>query len=146
MKVAGIVGMHTRARPLTLLSPVRLPSLKLGCYSSAIPVLSGTTTAVGPTGPRRWAMAAATTGGSRWHGRTSCGEPLFFEVTPPRPVRDGLAPHAVNGVFSSSLVVVSPLQTPVTPPRRQVPSVIVTFGGWLADPRRMPCGSTWRRR
>jgi hypothetical protein len=73
-------------------------------------------------------MAAATTAGSRWHGRTWCRERLFFEVTPPRPVRDGLAPHAVNGVFSSPLVVVSPLQTSVTPPRRQVPSGTVTLG------------------
>ena len=79
-------------------------------------------------------MAAATTGGSRWQGRTWCREPPFSEVTPASPVRDGLAPHAVNGVFSSPLVVVSPLETPVTPPRRQVPSVTVTFGGTAGRP------------
>ena len=73
-------------------------------------------------------------------------EPLSSKSTRPAPVREGLAPHAVNGVFFGSLVVVSPLQTSVTPPRRLVPSVAVTCGGWLADPRRMPCGSTWRRR
>ena len=81
--------MHIWPRAL-LSSCLLLAPLKLGCYSLAAQVLSGTTTTVGPSGPRLGravgAMAAATTGGSRWHEPDVVPGASFLRSHPADPV------------------------------------------------------------
>jgi hypothetical protein len=83
--VAGIVGIHTRARPLTLLSLVRFSSLTQGCYSSAIPVLSGTTTAVGAYRPATLGYGGPDNRRRPLVGPDVAAGASFFEVDPPGP-------------------------------------------------------------
>ena len=65
-----------------------LTLLEAGMLLVGSSVLSGTTTAVGPTDPLHWAMAAPTTGGGRWPART-WRRSLFLRSQPAGPATGG---------------------------------------------------------